>query len=78
MPKSHTLREVSAKSSRGMEIVVEQVYEKNLSSIDHEQIWSALPKIALSNKVIDLDQNHTFTHPGTGEVFKVLSYELYI
>lgn len=78
MPKSHTLREVSAKSSRGMEIVVEQVYEKSLDSMQHDQIWSALPKIAITNKIIDLSQDYTFTHPATGEVFKVFSHEVYV
>ena len=39
MPKSHTLMEVSAKSSRCMEIVVEQVDEKIADSMHHDQIW---------------------------------------
>ncbi|MGE8560165.1 MAG: hypothetical protein ACN6NJ_04340 [Acinetobacter sp.] len=78
MPKFHTLKEVSAKSSGGMEIVVEQVYEKVLNEASNDQLWLPLPKIAITNKVIDLSHDYTFTHPGTGEVFKVVGERQYM
>ena len=79
MSKSHTLKEVSAKSNTGMEIIVEQVYQKvfNETETNNDQLWMPLPKIAITDKVIDLSNDYTFTHPGTGEVFKVLGEKNY-
>ena len=75
MPKFHTLKEVNAKSRDGMQIIVEQVYEKVLNTTEPDQIWLPLAKIAITDKVIDLNHDYTFTHPGTGEVFQVLTEE---
>ncbi len=78
MSKRHILKEVSAKSMCGMEIVVEQIYEniyeKNFVQAEQEQNWLPLSKIVISDKVINLDQDNTFAHPRTGKVFKVLNY----
>ncbi|EXS20769.1 MULTISPECIES: hypothetical protein [Acinetobacter] len=77
MSKRHILKEVSAKSMCGMEIVVEQIYEniyeKNFVQAEQEQNWLPLSKIVISDKVINLDQDNTFAHPRTGKVFKVLN-----
>ncbi|OAL76306.1 hypothetical protein AY606_13430 [Acinetobacter sp. SFB] len=72
MPKLHKLKEISAKSSCGTEITVEQIYERVLSDASNDETWIPLPKIALTDKVIDLSHDETFVHPRTGVVFKVL------
>ncbi|TCB49523.1 hypothetical protein E0H80_11000 [Acinetobacter sp. ANC 4779] len=72
MPKLHKLKEISAKSSCGTEIIVERIYERVLSDASNDETWIPLPKIALTDKVIDLSHDETFTHPRTGVVFKVL------
>ncbi|MDQ9951316.1 MULTISPECIES: hypothetical protein [Acinetobacter] len=73
MSKRHILKEVNAKSMCGMEIVVEQIYEKNFVDAAVEQNWLPLSKIVISDKVINLDQDNSFAHPRTGKVFKVLN-----
>ncbi|KYQ80184.1 hypothetical protein AWW73_17325 [Acinetobacter lactucae] len=77
MSKRHILKEVNAKSMCGMEIVVEQIYEniyeKNFAKDEQEQSWLPLSKIVISDKVINLDPDNSFAHPGTGKVFKVLN-----
>ena len=73
MSKRHILKEVNAKSMCGMEIIVEQIYEKNFVEAGREQSWLPLSKIVISDKVINLDQDNTFAHPRTGKVFKVLN-----
>lgn len=75
MPKLHKLKEVSAKSSCGTEIIVERIYERVLNEASNDEAWIPLSKIALTDKVIDLSYDETFTHPRTGKVFKVLREE---
>lgn len=70
MAKILILKEVSAKSTCGTKIIVEQVFEKILN---HEGlIWLPLPKIVIMKKVINLNENNTFIHPGTGKIFEVM------
>jgi len=73
MPKLHKLKEVSAKSICGTEIVVERIYERAQQEASNDEAWIPLFKIALTDKVIDLSYDETFTHPRTGKVFKVLT-----
>ena len=73
MPKLHILKEVSAKSKCGTEIIVERIYERVLSEASNDEAWIPLSKIALTDKVIDLRDDETFTHPRTQVVFKILS-----
>lgn len=75
MPKLHKLKEVSAKSNCGTEISVERIYERVRDGARNDETWIPLPKIALTDKVIDLSYDETFTHPRTGKVFKVLTEE---
>lgn len=75
MPKLHKLKEVSAKSNCGTEIIVERIYERVRDGASNDETWIPLPKIALTDKVIDLSDDDTFTHPRTGIVFKVLREE---
>ncbi|NNH76420.1 hypothetical protein HLH17_01700 [Acinetobacter sp. ANC 5380] len=75
MPKLHKLKEVSAKSNCGTEIIVERIYERVRDGASNDETWISLPKIALTDKVIDLSDDDTFTHPRTGIVFKVLREE---
>ena len=63
MPKLHKLKEVSATSSCGTEIIVERIYERVLNDASNDETWRPLPKIALTDKVIDLSYDETFTHP---------------
>lgn len=35
-------------------------------------IWLPLPKIVIMKKVINLNENNTFIHPGTGKIFEVM------
>lgn len=70
MPKNLILKEVSAKSKCGTQIIVEQVFEKILNQ--DGLIWLPLPKIVITEKVINLNENNTFTHPGTGKIFEVM------
>lgn len=70
MPKILILKEVTAKSTCGTKIIVEQVFEKILN---HEGLsWLPLPKIVITKKVIDLNEDNAFTHPGTGKIFEVM------
>jgi len=75
MPKLHKLKEVSAKSNCGTEIIVERIYERVRDGASNDETWISLPKIALTDKVIDLSDDDTFIHPRTGIVFKVLREE---
>ncbi|MGE4315268.1 hypothetical protein [Acinetobacter sp.] len=70
MPKILILKEVSAKSECGTKIIVEQVFEKILNQ--EGLIWLRLPKIVITKKIIDLNENNAFTHPATGKVFEVM------
>ena len=63
MPKLHKLKEVSATSNCGTEIIVERIYERVLNDASNDETWRPLPKIALTDKVIDLSYDETFTHP---------------
>ncbi|WP_313035868.1 hypothetical protein [Acinetobacter sp.] len=71
MPKILILKEVTAKSSCGTKIIVEQVFEKILNQSG--LIWLPLPKIVITEKIIDLNENNFFTHPATGKVFEVMN-----
>lgn len=73
MPKLHKLKEVSAKSKCGTEIIVERIYERVLSEASNDEAWIPLSKIALTDKVIDLRDDETFTHPRTQVVFRILN-----
>ena len=70
MAKILILKEVSAKSTCGTKIIVEQVFEKILNY--EGLIWLPLPKIVITKKVINLNENNTFIHPGTGKIFEVM------
>lgn len=70
MAKILILKEVSAKSACGTKIIVEQVFEKILNP--EGLIWLPLPKIVITEKVINLNENNTFIHPGTGKIFEVM------
>ena len=52
MSKILILKEVKAISSCGTEIIVEQVFEKNLRNDGKNLNWMALPKIVISEKSI--------------------------
>ena len=71
MSKILILKEVNAISSCGTEIIVEQIFEKNLNEDGASLNWMALPKIVISEKVFNLNKDNIFTHPGTGKVFRV-------
>ena len=64
---------MSAKSKCGTEIIVERIYERVLSEASNDETWIPLSKIALTDKVIDLSDDETFTHPRTQVVFRILS-----
>lgn len=70
MPKILILKEVYAKSACGTKIIVEQVFEKILNQ--EGLIWLPLPKIVITKKIIDLNENNAFTHPARGKVFEVM------
>mgnify|MGYP006382053645 FL=1 len=72
MSKILILKEVKAISSCGTEIIVEQVFEKNLRNDGKNLNLMALPKIVISEKVFNLNKDNIFTHPGTGKVFRVI------
>lgn len=75
MPILHKLKEVSAKSSCGTEIIVERIYQRVLNEASNDETWIPLFKIALTDKVIDLSIDETFIHPRTKVVFRVLREE---
>ena len=68
MPKKYMLKEVDASSETGDKIIVEQIFEN-----EDEFIWSPLSKVVITDKVINLNEDFTFTHPRTGKLFKVLN-----
>ena len=72
MSKILILKEVNAISSCGTEIIVEQIFEKNLNEDGASLNWMALPKIVISEKIFNLHKDNIFTHPGTGKVFRVI------
>lgn len=75
MSKQYMLKEVDASSEAGDKIIVEQIYEKmptldiNISDFS----WSPLFKVVITDKVIELNDDLTFTHPRTGKVFRLSS-----
>lgn len=72
MSKMLILKEVKAISSCGTEIIVEQVFEKNLKEDGASLNWMALPKIVISERIFNLNKDNIFTHPGTGKTFRVI------
>ena len=58
MSKILILKEVKAISSCGTEIIVEQVFEKNLRNDGKNLNWMALPKIVISEKVFNLNKDN--------------------
>lgn len=50
MPKLHKLKEVSAKSKCGTEIIVERIYEKVPSEASNDETWIPLSKSRLQTK----------------------------
>lgn len=75
MSKQYMLKEVDASSEAGDKIIVEQIFEK-LPQIDvniNDFSWSPLFKVVITDKVIPLNDDLTFTHPRTGKVFRISS-----
>jgi len=75
MSKQYMLKEVDASSEAGDKIIVEQIYEK-MSTIDvniNDFSWSPLFKVVITDKVIELNDDLTFTHPRTGKIFRLSS-----
>lgn len=73
MSKQYMLKEVDASSAAGDKIIVEQIYEK-LPPLDvniNDFSWSPLFKVVITDKVIPLNDDLTFTHPRTGKVFRI-------
>ena len=72
MPKLYKLKELRSKRSGGTEIIVECIYERVLNETSNNKTSISLPKIALTDKVVDLSGDETFTHLRTEIVFKVV------
>ena len=72
MPKLYKLKELRSKRSGGTEIIVECIYERVLNETSNNKTSISLPKIAPTDKVVDLSGDETFTHLRTEIVFKVL------
>lgn len=73
MSKQYMLKEVDASSEAGDKIIVEQIYEK-MPTMDvniKDFSWSPLFKVVITDKVIELNDDLTFTHPRTGKVFRL-------
>lgn len=73
MSKQYMLKEVDASSETGDKIIVEQIYEKlpALDLITNDLCWSPLSKVVITDKVIQLNEDMTFTHPRTGKIFRL-------
>lgn len=73
MSKQYMLKEVDASSETGGKIIVEQIYEKlpALDLITNDLSWSPLSKVVITDKVIQLNEDMTFTHPRTGKIFRL-------
>jgi hypothetical protein len=76
MSKILILKEVKARSGCGTTIIVEQVFEKNLNEYGRHLSCLPLPKIAINGKLINLDEENSFIHPGTNKLFKVTREEI--
>jgi len=76
MSKIFILKEVKARSRCGMKIVVEQVFEKVFNEYGRKPVCVPLPKIVINEKVIGLDDENTFIHPGTHKEFRVTREEV--
>lgn len=76
MSKVFILKEVKAKSRCGMKIVVEQVFEKVFNEDGRKPVCVPLPQIVINEKVIGLDDENTFIHPGTKKEFRVTREEV--
>lgn len=61
-----------SKRSGGTEIIVECIYERVLNETSNNKTSISLPKIAPTDKVVDLSGDETFTHLRTEIVFKVV------
>ena len=72
MPKLYKLKELRSKRSGGTEIIVECIYERVLNETSNNKTSISLPKIAPTDKVVDLSGDETFTHLQTEIVFKVV------
>lgn len=75
MSKQYMLKEVDASSEVGDKIIVEQIYEKipTLYMNINDFSWSPLFKVVITDKVIELNDDLTFTHPRTGKIFRLSS-----
>ena len=73
MSKQYMLKEVDASSEAGDKIIVEQIYEKlpAMEANRNEFSWSPMFKVVITDKVIQLNDDLTFTHPRTGKVFRL-------
>jgi hypothetical protein len=69
------LKEVDASSEVGDKIIVEQIYEKipTLYMNINDFSWSPLFKVVITDKVIELNDDLTFTHPRIGKIFRLSS-----
>lgn len=76
MSKTFILKEVKAKSRCGIKIIVEQVFKKVLNEDGRNPVFIPLPKIVINEKVIGLDDENTFVHPGTYKEFRVTREEV--
>ena len=65
MSKIFILKEVKAVSRCGMKIVVERVFEKVFHEYGKKSVCVPLPQIEINKKVISLDDENAFIHPGT-------------
>jgi hypothetical protein len=72
MSKNHKLQEVKAISTCGIEIIIEQIYEKYLNTEQPEDVWRPLAKVVIMDHVIVLDDLHRFAHPRTEKIFTIL------
>ena len=75
MSKQYMLKEVDASSEVGDKIIVEQIYEKipTLYMNINDFSWSPLFKVVITDKVIELNDDLTFTHPRIGKIFRLSS-----
>ncbi|WP_427930019.1 hypothetical protein [Acinetobacter sp.] len=76
MSKIFILKEVKAVSRCGMKIVVERVFEKIFNEYGRNPVCVPLPQIVINQKVISLDDENAFIHPGTKKEFRVTRGEV--
>ncbi|MCG2609037.1 hypothetical protein LZZ98_10970 [Acinetobacter sp. SM34] len=76
MSKIFILKEVKAISRCGMKIVVKRVFEKIFNEYGTKPVCVPLPQIVINEKVIGLNDENTFIHPGTKKEFRVTKNEV--